>query len=129
MDDYLDAHERHWMDAELLYHNQRWANADHLYGISVECGIKALMEAQGMNVPRQHLPTIAQHVQSFQFGQQGRHARIYQLPNLNAFNGWNMSQRYWNQAHINRWLVQQRRQQAEQMHNIITQARRDGWIS
>lgn len=30
--DFLDAHERHWDDAERLFAVQRWANADHLYG-------------------------------------------------------------------------------------------------
>ncbi len=40
--DFLDAHERHWQDAELLLTNQRLANADHLYGMSAECGLKRL---------------------------------------------------------------------------------------
>ena len=43
-EDFLDAHMRHWTDAELLYAAQRWANADHLYGISAECGLKGLTE-------------------------------------------------------------------------------------
>ena len=43
-EDFLDAHLRHWTDAELLYAAQRWANADHLYGISAECGLKGLTE-------------------------------------------------------------------------------------
>jgi mRNA interferase MazF len=33
--DFLDAHERHISDADLLSLAQRWANADHLYGIAV----------------------------------------------------------------------------------------------
>lgn len=41
--DYLDAHERHWDDAELLKATARHANADHLYGMSAECGLKCLM--------------------------------------------------------------------------------------
>lgn len=41
--DFVDAHERHWRDAELLWQHQRWANADQLYGLSAECGLKALM--------------------------------------------------------------------------------------
>jgi len=41
-EDFLDAHERHWEDAELLFGNRRWANADHLYGLAAECGLKAL---------------------------------------------------------------------------------------
>lgn len=46
--DYLDAHDRHWDDAERLFQAQRWANADHLYGMAAECGLKRLMQAFGM---------------------------------------------------------------------------------
>jgi len=41
--DFLDAHERHWTDAEILFAQGRFANADHLYGLSAECGLKWLM--------------------------------------------------------------------------------------
>ena len=46
--DFLDAHARHWDDAEILLQAQRWANADHLYGIAAECGLKKLMLVFGM---------------------------------------------------------------------------------
>ena len=46
--DFLDAHTRHWDDAEILLQAQRWANADHLYGIAAECGLKKLMLVFGM---------------------------------------------------------------------------------
>ena len=62
--DFIDAHERHWEDAELLFECHRWAGADHLYGFSAECGLKAVMEAAGMEVdetgPR--LPKYRKHV-------------------------------------------------------------------
>jgi hypothetical protein len=51
-DDYLDAYRRHWDDGELLYRADRWANADHLYGLSAECGLKAVMAALGMETER-----------------------------------------------------------------------------
>ena len=35
---FLDAHNRHWKDAELLFCRARLANADQLYGFSAECG-------------------------------------------------------------------------------------------
>ncbi len=47
--DFLNAHERHWKDAEHLYQIQRWANADHLYGMAAECGLKRLMQVFGMS--------------------------------------------------------------------------------
>ena len=46
--DCRDAHDRHWHDGETLYAASRWANADHLYGISAECGLKAAMTGLGM---------------------------------------------------------------------------------
>lgn len=46
--DFLDAHQRHWQDAKLLFQAQRWANADHLFGMAAECGLKRLMQAFGM---------------------------------------------------------------------------------
>ena len=48
--DYSDAHRRHWEDAELLFTNARWANADQSYGFSAECGLKAMMQSRGMPV-------------------------------------------------------------------------------
>ena len=66
--DFVDAHHRHRADAELLFENDRWANADQLYGFSAECGLKAVMQACGMPVDgatgmptgkyREHLPKI-----------------------------------------------------------------------
>ena len=41
--DFFDAQQRHWVDAEHLLQAQRWANADHLYGMAAECGLKQLM--------------------------------------------------------------------------------------
>jgi len=38
--DFLDPHDRHWEDGERLFGVSRWANADHLYGLSAECGLK-----------------------------------------------------------------------------------------
>lgn len=46
--DFLDAHRRHWEDAELLHEHARWANANQLYGIAAECGMKRLMLVFGM---------------------------------------------------------------------------------
>nr|VFK54807.1 MAG: hypothetical protein BECKTUN1418F_GA0071002_105616 [Candidatus Kentron sp. TUN]VFK55380.1 MAG: hypothetical protein BECKTUN1418D_GA0071000_103118 [Candidatus Kentron sp. TUN]VFK60455.1 MAG: hypothetical protein BECKTUN1418E_GA0071001_105815 [Candidatus Kentron sp. TUN] len=43
--DFFDAHNRHWQDWEQLFASERWANADHLYGMAAECGLKCLMQA------------------------------------------------------------------------------------
>ena len=48
--DFANAHFRHWEDAEFLFRAGRWANADQLYGLSAECGLKAVMVADGLSV-------------------------------------------------------------------------------
>mgnify|MGYP000924639703 FL=1 len=58
---FLDAHERHREDGERLYQARRWANADHLYGLSAECGLKAVMAKLGMPTDRQGSPTQRQY--------------------------------------------------------------------
>ncbi|MEC5213052.1 hypothetical protein RCH06_001594, partial [Polaromonas sp. CG_9.5] len=46
--DFLDAHHRHLRDADCLFSASHLANADHLYGMAAECGLKRLMIAFGM---------------------------------------------------------------------------------
>ena len=43
--DFVDAHRRHWEDGNLLCDHDRRANAAHLFGLSAECGLKAVMQA------------------------------------------------------------------------------------
>ena len=99
--DFLDAHLRHWEDAELLWEAQHWANADHLYGLSAECGLKRLMLAFGMSVDTEGVPTkrdkvhadaIWQRFESYRL----RHSRgaYYLLPADSPFADWHVSQRY-----------------------------------
>lgn len=54
--DFADAHRRHWGDAELLFRSRRLGNADHLYGLSAECGLKAVAEGLEMPVAPSRLP-------------------------------------------------------------------------
>lgn len=55
--DFLDAHERHLIDAKQLYNAARIANADHLYGLSAECGLKQLMYCFGMSLDASGCPS------------------------------------------------------------------------
>ncbi len=54
--DFLDAAGRHRADAELLFEHGRWPNADQLYGLAAECGLKAVMEVLGMPVDARGVP-------------------------------------------------------------------------
>ena len=61
---FVDAHHRHWEDAQLLFRNHRWANADQLYGLCAECGLKAVMRRSRCRlglVEFQHSKTACRH--------------------------------------------------------------------
>lgn len=134
--DFLDAHERHWKDAEMLWKNQRLANADHLYGMSVECGLKRLMQAFGMpltpvgnpseRADRVHADGTWQRYESYRSGRcQGA---AYALPPQNPFDDWHISQRYAHQNQFHRYRVQRHRNGAETVRGLIDRARKDGLL-
>lgn len=47
--DFHNAFSRHATDADLLLNKERWANADHHYGLAAECALKALLLQQGIS--------------------------------------------------------------------------------
>ena len=133
--DYLDAHQRHWEDAETLHDAQRWANADHLYGMAAECGLKRLMLAFGMQFDaakarpknhedRVHADGIWGRYESYRSGH-SRGAR-YGLPAADPFDDWHVSQRYASQAHFDSARVRRHRSGAESVKHLVTKARLDG---
>ena len=106
--DYVDSSERHLADAELLRELGRIANADHLYGLSAECSLKAVMEALGMKMKngtpedrghKVHMPELWAAFQSFA---EGRLAARYLEPfsHDNPFSDWLVDQRYWARSAI-----------------------------
>lgn len=103
--DFLDAHRRHWDDAELLFNSSRWANADQMYGFSAECGLKAVMKKLGMWVDATGTPARGhqKHVQHlwpiflvFAAGRGGARWVPYlrRLPTQNPFANWSHHDRY-----------------------------------
>lgn len=106
---FRDASNRHFEDAELLLAQTREANADHLFGLSAECSLKAIMLALGMAVDtdgapadrgyRVHMPELWAAFQSFAAG---RLASRYLEPldKANPFSDWAVDQRYWGRAAI-----------------------------
>ncbi len=109
--DFQDASARHFEDAELLLSQAepREANADHLFGLSAECSLKAVMLALGMAVDtdgapadrghKVHMPELWAAFQSFA---EGRLASRYLEPldKANPFSDWAVDQRYWARAAI-----------------------------
>jgi hypothetical protein len=135
--DFLDAHKRHWDDAETLYQAGRWANADHLYGIGAECGLKRLMIAFGMPVSpatgsptslsdRIHANGIWARFESYRNGNPA--AAAYVLPAPTPFVNWDVSDRYANQSHFNRPRAQAHQAGAKAVRQLVKQAQIAGLI-
>jgi len=135
--DFEDAHKRHWEDAEMLYDNDRWANADHLYGMAAECGLKCLMLVFGMpfdhtrdmprNRPdRQHADGIWARYESYRYGHtKGTH---YALSTANPFHDWDVSQRYANRSNFDQARAQSHQAGAKAVRRLVERARREGFI-
>ena len=110
--DFANAHIRHWQDAEFLFLAGRWANAGQLYGLSAECGLKAVMVANGLPVdatgsPKGHKKHIDELWGKFLGFFQGRQAGplLHHLPQSNPFALWSISNRYANSVHFNKQAV------------------------
>ena len=135
--DFLDAHQRHWHDAEYLFQNQRWANSDHLYGMATECGLKRMMEIFGMEInsssgspqdkkDREHANIIWERFESYRSGRV--EGTGYELPTDNPFNNWNVSDRYAHQSGFNQAEVQAHQAGAMVVCGLIKRAQRDGLL-
>lgn len=132
--DYLDAHKRHWEDAERLFQANRLANADHLYGMAAECGLKRLMIIFGMqnNSGFTALPEDLAHANKiwarFETYRQKYGAASYALPSQNPFHNWNASQRYAPQSGFDQTRVQRHQAGARLVCSLIRRARMEGLI-
>ncbi|ATO35439.1 hypothetical protein DZA65_04384 [Dickeya dianthicola] len=135
--DFEDACERHWQDAEILFHLGRWANADHLYGFSAESGLKKLMQEFGMpfdtnrDMPserhdQKHIDAIWSRYDAYRSGRYP--GAEYLLSSLNPFDNWKASQRYSNQQQFTQIVAEKHRNGARQVQNILKQAKTDGAI-
>ncbi len=132
--DFVNAHGRHWEDAEYLYADSRWANADHLYGVSAECGLKAIMKALKMPVDQSGSPTIREyrtHVDqlwpAFRRFLAGRNGTRYVsfVPRSNPFNNWSITDRYLSASHFSQQQVKPHKSAAARIVKMIKQAQQD----
>ena len=133
--DFLDSHLRHLEDAELLHSNERWANADQLFGLTVECGLKCLMQVFGMETddkgsPKKkddwkHANGIYERYDAYR---EGYNAGAYQLSNSTAFNDWNISDRYAHRSHFNQAKVDSHRDAAKEIETLINKAKLEGLL-
>jgi hypothetical protein len=133
--DFLDAHERHWEDAELLMGDNRVANADHLFGISAECGLKCLMRQFGMPMDtdkpkegkdRIHVNKIWIRFEAYRSGHlQGIN---YALSLPDPFMNWDVNQRYARRVDFDISRVASHRTGAEAVLNLIKKAKLAGLL-
>lgn len=134
--DFLDAHERHWTDAEGLFAAERFANADHLYGMATECGLKRLMMRFGMTVDEKGNPTKRQdwkHVKDiwarFETYRSGKVEGVdYGLPTPSPFDNCSVDDRYAHQSHFDKVRVQSHQTGARTVRNLVAKAQREGLI-
>ncbi|RTR19917.1 SAM-dependent methyltransferase [Azospirillum griseum] len=133
--DFLDAHQRHLDDAESLFQAERYANADHLYGMAAECGLKRLMIAFKMKTrssdgspekkeDRQHADIIWKRFETYRDGKDAE----YLLANPSPFDDWKAEQRYAHQGDFNASRVEPHRKAAQDVHALIKRAEKDGRI-
>jgi len=112
-------------------------NADQLFGFAAECGLKAVMQALGMQLDRDGRPQEKEHrrhinrlwdvFRSFCQGLTGaRYAS--ELPKVNPFSNWSADQRYFRSSSscFDEARVDEHRAGALDVLKIVEKARVDG---
>jgi hypothetical protein len=131
--DFYDAYYRHWMDAEFLYNDSRFPNADQLYGYSAECGLKCLMGIFGVpldpvtgKLPPKDRVHIDQVWDRYETYRAGVGIAGYMLPQPNPFDNWNISNRYAHASGFSKTYVEQHKLGAEAVKVLIKKALLEG---
>lgn len=135
--DYLDAFHRYLRDADYLFSALHLANADHLYGMAAECGLKRLMIAFGMQldsagapVDRKkdwiHAEKVWGRYESYRSGNVA--GDQFGLPSSNPFEDWKVEQRYAQEQCFTHALVEPHRSAAHNIHDLVKKAEKAGLI-
>lgn len=104
--DYTVSCRRHWQDANTLLERRARPNAGHLFGLSVECGLKAVLIRRGVAVEpdgsiredlQTHLPRISQQALEMAALAEGRTDSGLRaaVPSLGKMHDWQVEHRYW----------------------------------
>ncbi|SEH09240.1 SAM-dependent methyltransferase [Candidatus Venteria ishoeyi] len=126
--DFKDAARRHKDCAELLYQEQCWGDADHLYGFSAECTLKSLMITLGAStnangeLGRQYWVHINKLWDEYNSFLSGRGQSRYVLSPQNPFANWDISQRYANSEDFDRAFVDPHRRAMQHLFRLLQQA-------
>jgi hypothetical protein len=99
--DFYQSSRRHFADAETLERGDRHQNADHLYGLSAECALKAILTGLKL-IPnpaavqkpfKEHIDKLwAEYESALQGIRGGRY--VQRLAKQNPFAGWRVHDRY-----------------------------------
>ena len=126
--DFADAQRRHWKDATVLFACERWANADYLYGLSAECGLKTIMVGEGMPVDETGKPRYREHrkhihelwpiFREFIAGL-GERTYLRQLPSDKPFADWSHHDRYASRECFDRNRVDLHRKATRRIDNMV----------
>ncbi|POA51182.1 MULTISPECIES: SAM-dependent methyltransferase [unclassified Pseudomonas] len=134
--DFLDAHQRHMVDAEMLFLASRLANSDQLFGFAAECGLKTLMLHFGMVIKqdgspkgtddRVHADKVWGRYDTYRAN--SVHGANYALPSQNPFQDWGAPQRYVHSGEILQPRVDAHRAAAGAVAALVRKARLEGLI-
>jgi len=118
--DFKNAAYRHHDSAKLLYDNQYYGDSDHLYGLTAECGLKAIIvglagikdeDLEFLGKKKQYFKHMDKLWDEYNSFLNGRTASNYSLPfQGNPFGDWDMDQRYASSKHFNQNCVERHRQ-------------------
>ena len=123
--DFTDAHRRHREDADLLFDKARWANADHLYGLSAECGLKVAIETLGIQVAEEYRQHVDRLWPEYRTLIENRGETRY-LVDGNPFSDWSIAERYAHRGHVDRARAQRHRKGAEEVRLMLENVAADG---
>ncbi|MBI5606694.1 MAG: SAM-dependent methyltransferase [Deltaproteobacteria bacterium] len=136
--DFRDAAERHWEDAGHLLAETRLANADHLFGLSAECALKAVMLSMGMTLRpdgapadrmhRVHINHLWNEFITFAHQRSGVHYISHLSGVLNPFANWDVNQRYDNRTGVTPVIAADHQQAAQMAKQVLDNAILNGDI-
>ena len=127
--DFENAHRRHMDDADRLYARDRFANADHLYGLGAECGLKAVMlergvmslDRSGKPEPKKYMRHIDELWPEFRQLAGGRQwtRDIRRMADPNPFADWSIDDRYANERCFDKATASPHREAAEVVARMV----------
>lgn len=130
--DFRDAAERHYKDAEYLLTYDRLANADHLFGLSAECALKAVMLPLGMTLRsddapadrlhRVHINQLWNEFITFANNRSGAHYAAQLSVMSSPFSNWDVNQRYQHRSEITREIVEEHQAAALTAKQVLENA-------